>query len=143
MVSSGQNWGFPACYGQTLDPCASRPQPLAELDEHAALSGIAIDGVALGSTVGTSAIVAEWGKGKVQRVVLQKQGTAYTAAVEPFLTGIAVVGSRCSLAGRVVAGRGLGHGHDLPHRRGRGSGAPVRALCGACAWGSDSKANHS
>ncbi len=88
VVSRGQNWGFPACYGQRADPCASTPQPLAELDDHAALSGIAIVTGQLGPTVGTSAIVAEWAKGKVQRVALQKQGSTYTAAVEPFLTGI-------------------------------------------------------
>jgi glucose/arabinose dehydrogenase len=88
IVTKGQDWGFPACYGQSTDACASKPQPLAELDEHAALSGIAIVTGQLGPTVGTSAIVAEWAKGKVQRVALQKQGTTYTAAVEPFLTGI-------------------------------------------------------
>jgi len=88
IVTSGQNWGFPGCYGQSGDACASKPKPLAELDEHAALSGIAIVTGQLGPTVGTSAVVAEWAKGNVQRVVLAPQGATYTAAVEPFLTGI-------------------------------------------------------
>ena len=42
----------------------------------------------LGTTVGTSAIVAEWAQGKVERVALVKTGSTYTGTVSPFLTGI-------------------------------------------------------
>ncbi len=46
------------------------PIPVAELDEHAAVSGVAIVTGQLGSTVGTGAVVAEWVTGKVQLVQL-------------------------------------------------------------------------
>jgi len=88
LVTNGQNWGFPACYGQASAECATKPKPVAALDPHAAVSGLAIVTGQLGPNVGTGAAVAEWAKGKVQLVALQKQGSAYTAAVEPFLTGI-------------------------------------------------------
>jgi glucose/arabinose dehydrogenase len=56
-VRRGQNWGFPRCYGQ----CPSQPQPVGVLDPHAAAGGVAF-------LDGTTAVVAEWQLGKVQRV---------------------------------------------------------------------------
>ena len=88
VVKDGQQWGFPACYGQGGDVCAGVPSPIAEVDTHAAVSGVAIVTGQLGSAVGTSAIVAEWASGKVQRVALAKAGSTYTGTVSPFLTGI-------------------------------------------------------
>jgi glucose/arabinose dehydrogenase len=76
FVRKGQNWGFPACYGQ----CKLAPSPVAVLDPHAAAGGVAIlDG---------NAFVSEWQLGKVQRVVLTKTGSGYTGKVEPYLTGL-------------------------------------------------------
>ena len=73
LVRKGQNWGFPACYGQ----CKLFPQPVAVLDPHAAAGGVAIlDGAAL---------VSEWQFGKVQRVVLSGHSKG---KVEPYLTGV-------------------------------------------------------
>ncbi len=70
LVRKGQNWGFPACYGQ----CKLFPTPVAVLDPHAAAGGVAIlDGAAL---------VSEWQFGKVQRLALPK------GSVEPYLTGL-------------------------------------------------------
>ena len=57
-------------------------------DEHAAVSDVAIVTGQLGSKVGTSALVAEWALGKVQRIALTKTGDTYTGAVTPFLSGI-------------------------------------------------------
>ena len=88
VVRQGQAWGFPACYGQGGAACAGAPQPTAVLDEHAAVSGVAIVTGQLGPAVGTSALVAEWAKGKVQRVALEKTGSTYTGSVAPFLTGM-------------------------------------------------------
>ena len=42
----------------------------------------------LGSSVGTSALVAEWALGKVQRVALTRSGSTYTGSVTTFLTGM-------------------------------------------------------
>ena len=42
----------------------------------------------LGATVGTSAIVAEWALGKVERVTLEPVGATVVGKVEPFLTGL-------------------------------------------------------
>jgi len=88
-VQSGQAWHFPLCYGQGGADCPGVPQPVAVLDKHAAVSDVAIVTGQLGSTVGTSALVAEWAVGKVQRVVLTRVGTGFKGTVEPFLTGVA------------------------------------------------------
>jgi glucose/arabinose dehydrogenase len=58
-VRRGQDWGFPACYGQ----CRSQPQPIGVLDPHAAAGGIAF-------LDRSSVLVAEWQLGKVRRVDL-------------------------------------------------------------------------
>jgi glucose/arabinose dehydrogenase len=88
IVRQGQAWGFPACYGQGGTVCAGVPAPLAVLDTHAAVSGVAIVTGQLGRTVGTTALVAEWAKGVVLSVVLTHQGTGYTGKVNPFISGL-------------------------------------------------------
>ncbi|MDQ6797616.1 MAG: hypothetical protein M3011_06275 [Actinomycetota bacterium] len=88
VVRTGQSWGFPACFGQGGEPCTGVPQPTAVLDRHAAVSGVAITTGDLGPAVGTSALVAEWAVGKVQRVVLTSAGDTWTGTTVPFLTGI-------------------------------------------------------
>jgi len=80
LVRQGQDWGFPACYGQGGSACAGVPKQVAVLDTHAAAGGVAIEG--------TSAIVAEWQRGVVLRVALKRAGSGYTGAVTPFLTGL-------------------------------------------------------
>jgi glucose/arabinose dehydrogenase len=64
------------------------PNTTAVLDKHAAVSGVTIMTGRLGSTFGTSAIVAEWALGKVQRVALGKTGDRYRGVVTTFLTGL-------------------------------------------------------
>jgi hypothetical protein len=76
IVRRGQDWGFPRCYGQGGRACAGVAHPLAVLDQHAGAGGVAIDG--------SSAVVAEWALGKVQRVVLNGPGKG---TVTPFLRG--------------------------------------------------------
>jgi glucose/arabinose dehydrogenase len=88
VVERGQAWGFPDCYGQGGAACTGVPAPAATLDAHAAVGGVAIVRGQLGTTVGTSAIVAEWALGKVQRVALEASGTTAAGTVSPFLTGI-------------------------------------------------------
>ena len=91
VVRDGDDWGFPACYGQSATTCATVPEPVAVLDKHSAVSGVAIVTGQLGAEVGTAALVAEWSDGKVQRVALTKSGTGtatYTGTVHPFLTGL-------------------------------------------------------
>ncbi len=88
VVRSGQAWGFPDCYGQGGSACAGAPSPVAVLDPNAAVSGVAIVTDGLGSSVTPSALVAEWATGKVLRVALTGEGSAYTGVVEPFLTGL-------------------------------------------------------
>ena len=75
VVAPGQSWGFPGCYGQGGPACDGVPQPVASLDEHAAVAGVAITTGQLGPAVGDAAIVAEWATGAVRRVPLD-QGAA-------------------------------------------------------------------
>jgi glucose/arabinose dehydrogenase len=58
---------------------------VADLDPHAAVAGVAIVNMELGSRVGHAALVAEWALGRVQLVRLD--GAASSVA-EPFLTGV-------------------------------------------------------
>ncbi len=102
IVREGQEWGFPTCYGQGGSACSGVPKPLAVLDQHAAVGGVAITTGQLGTGVGTSAIVAEWNVGKVQRVALTKAGSGYRGTVSPFLAGI-----------RNPLALALGPGHSL------------------------------
>jgi glucose/arabinose dehydrogenase len=88
VVSPGQAWKFPGCYGQGGQACAGVPRPIAVLDKHGAVDGVAIVTGQLGPGVGTSAIVAEWATGRVQRVMLRKSGSTYSGTVAPFLTGL-------------------------------------------------------
>jgi glucose/arabinose dehydrogenase len=87
IVRGGDTWGFPACYGQGGAACVGVPAPIAVLDAHAGVSGVAIVTGQLGSTVATSAIVAEWSTGTVLRVGLERDGTTDRGTVGPFLAG--------------------------------------------------------
>jgi glucose/arabinose dehydrogenase len=89
VVTDGQDWGFPECYGQGGTACTGAPAPVVELDTHAAVSGVAIV-TDLGSEGGTAAFVAEWATGKVLRVALDQDdsGSGYVGTAEPFLTGL-------------------------------------------------------
>jgi glucose/arabinose dehydrogenase len=88
VVREGTAWGNPDCYGQGGSACTNVPATTASLDAHAAVSDLAIVTGQLGSGVGTSAVVAEWALGKVQRVALTKSGDTYTSTVTPLLSGI-------------------------------------------------------
>jgi glucose/arabinose dehydrogenase len=88
LVGAGQSWGFPGCYGQGGTACAGVPSPVAVLDPHAAVSGVAIVTGSLGATGGTAALVAEWSLGRIERVTLESTPTGYTGTATPFLTGI-------------------------------------------------------
>jgi glucose/arabinose dehydrogenase len=88
VVRSGQAWGFPSCYGQGGSACAGVPTPVAVLDKHAAVSGVAIVTDGLGASFSPSALVAEWATGVVLRVALVRDGSTWTGTVEPFLTGL-------------------------------------------------------
>ena len=88
IVRSGQDWGFPDCYGQGGSACDGVPTPVAELDEHAAVSGVAIVTGQLGTTVGHAALVAEWSTGTVMRVGLGTGAGTSTVSATPMLTGL-------------------------------------------------------
>ena len=84
LVSTGEDWGFPDCYGQGGRACADADtgDVLAELDTHAAASGVAFDG-------NGDAIVAEWARGKVLRVALTRTASGYRATkTETWIKGI-------------------------------------------------------
>jgi len=85
VIRAGQAWGFPECYGQGGTVCVGVPKPAAVLDKHAGVIGLAIVDGQLGPKVGTSALVAEWALGKVQRVVSSGPSAG---AVVPFLLGL-------------------------------------------------------
>ena len=86
VVRPGQNWGFPACYGQHTAVCAGTPSPAAVLDAHAAAGGVALVTDRFG-TKGASALVAEWQIGTVQRVPLRPTGDGFTGTASTFITG--------------------------------------------------------
>lgn len=88
VVTEGQQWGFPDYWGQGGTACAGVPAPVAELDPHAALSGVAIVTGQLGAAMADSAIVAEWGTGEVKAVKLAKDATGYHGTVSAFVTGM-------------------------------------------------------
>jgi glucose/arabinose dehydrogenase len=89
VVKAGESWGFPEYYGQTGARWSSLPEPVAELDEHAAVSGVAIVTGQLGASVGTGAVVAEWVTGKVKLVRLTASDDGYTGTTVSFLSGFA------------------------------------------------------
>ena len=89
LVRPGQDWGFPDCPGPAADGCTGAPEPVAVLDPHAAVSGLAVVTGQLASAVGTSVLVAEWKLGVVVRVALVPDGAGrYSATVGPFLSGL-------------------------------------------------------
>jgi glucose/arabinose dehydrogenase len=89
LVRRGQDWGFPACYGQGGAACRGVPKPIAVLDKHAAAGGVAVLTSQLGGRFDGSALVAEWQTGKVRRVPLEQTADGYRGTAEAFLTGIA------------------------------------------------------
>lgn len=88
VVRPGQDWRFPACYGQGGSVCAGVPAPIAELDKHAAVSGIAIVTDELGPALHNSVFVAEWKTGVVLRVAIEPTGNGYVGEALPFLEGL-------------------------------------------------------
>jgi glucose/arabinose dehydrogenase len=90
VVSRGDDWGFPACYGQGGASCRGVPAPIAVLDKHAAAGGVTVltSGTLAGRFSG-SALVAEWQTGKVQRIPLARNANGYGGVARTFLTGIA------------------------------------------------------
>jgi glucose/arabinose dehydrogenase len=87
LVSVGDDWGFPACYGQVDPACAGVPAPVAVLDTHAAVSGLAFLGDPLTGGGAEAAVVAEWAGGVVKRVALSSAGSTYSGTVSTYLTG--------------------------------------------------------
>jgi glucose/arabinose dehydrogenase len=96
QVTSGQDWRQPACYGQGGAACAGAPPPVATLDRHAAVSGVAI--------IDGAAVVAEWTTGKVMRITLHRSGATLTGAPAPFVTGIAKPMAVLATGGGVLIG---------------------------------------
>jgi glucose/arabinose dehydrogenase len=88
VVSAGQHWRFPDCYGQGGSACTGAPGPVAVLGRHSAVSGVAIVRGQLGVAFANSAIVAEWATGDIKRVALTKTADGYTGVVTTFITGI-------------------------------------------------------
>jgi glucose/arabinose dehydrogenase len=111
LVREGQNWGFPACYGQGGAVCSGVPRPIAVLDKHAAAGGVTIVAGQLGATVGTAALVTEWASSKVLSVSLTRNASGYSGTVRPLLTGIAnplaitLAADRSLLVGDWTSGR--------------------------------------
>ncbi len=87
VVRVGESWGFPSYYGQGGAKYSTMPTPIATLDRHAAVSGVALVTGQLGSSVGTGAVVAEWVTGKVKLVRLTATGDGYKGTTVSFLSG--------------------------------------------------------
>jgi glucose/arabinose dehydrogenase len=87
-VAQGDDWRFPACYGQGGASCAGVPAPIAVLDKHAAAGAVAVVTGQLGAAVGTAALVAEWQSNRVLQVGLGTSAATAHGAPAPFLTGV-------------------------------------------------------
>ncbi len=89
-LARGQDFRFPDCYGQGGSACSGVPDPVATLDPHGGVDGVAVVTGQLGDRVGTAAVVAEYAVGKVEIVPLVKNpsGSGYTGTAAPFLTGM-------------------------------------------------------
>ena len=74
VVKPGEDWGFPACYGQGGSACERVPAPLGVLEPHAAAGGVAISHGAV--------LTAEWARGTVMSVPLAG------GRATPVLTGL-------------------------------------------------------
>jgi glucose/arabinose dehydrogenase len=88
VVEAGQSWGFPDCYGQDAEGCPTQPEAIAELDQHAAVSGVAIVTGQLGDAVGTSAVVAEWSTGLLLSVALDPADPTRQSSPSILVTGM-------------------------------------------------------
>ena len=88
FVRRGDDWGFPACYGQGGTACKNAPSPVGVLDTHAAAGGVAILTGQLGGRYRSSALVPEWEKGTVRRVTLKRTSSGYRGSVSTFLSGL-------------------------------------------------------
>ena len=88
FVRQGDDWGFPACYGQGGAVCKDVPSPVGVLDTHAAAGSVAILAGQLGGRYRSSALVTEWEHGLVRRVTLKRTKTGYRGSVSTFLTGL-------------------------------------------------------
>lgn len=91
VVRQGEDWGFPACYGQGGSVCKSVPTPLAVLDTHAAGGGVAVVPAALESVLGKAALVAEWQTGVVKKADLDRAGSQASTALTGFTNPLPLV----------------------------------------------------
>ena len=87
LVRSGQAWGFPACYGQGGSACDGVPQPIATLDAHAAVSGVAIARTSDHRPVRRRSSPSG-PRASSCALPLTADGDSYHGTVEPFLTGL-------------------------------------------------------
>jgi glucose/arabinose dehydrogenase len=88
VVHAGDDWRFPACYGQGGTACTGVPAVLATLGKHAAAGGVAVATGQLGPAIGTAALVPEWELGTVQRVSLSGTSPSFSAgAASTVLSG--------------------------------------------------------
>jgi glucose/arabinose dehydrogenase len=92
LVAPGSNWGYPWCWQQGGSACRAVSHPLVDLDQHAAVDGLAFIDGQWGSAYGTSAFVSEWSYGKIVRIRVTTKDGMVTAAPQVFLTGVASAG---------------------------------------------------
>jgi len=88
LVRRGENWRFPACYGQGGASCGGVPAPIAVLTPHAAAGAVTVLTTELDGRFSGSALVAEWQTGKVLRVALARKTGGYGGDVSTFVTGM-------------------------------------------------------
>ncbi len=114
VIKPGEDWRFPDCYGQGGSVCQDVPGPVAVLDPHAAVSGLAIVPGASGSNA--YAVVAEWAKAKLLKVDLTKSGSGYSGQGLDLRHGPAGAGAGDPVLGRQALRRRLEDRHRLRAR---------------------------
>jgi glucose/arabinose dehydrogenase/plastocyanin len=87
IITEGENWGFPTCYGQGGSVCEGIATAIAYLPQHDGSDGLALVNGQLGAAYGTSAFITSvtGAAGSVLRVSLSKSGSTYTASGGPYV----------------------------------------------------------
>jgi glucose/arabinose dehydrogenase/plastocyanin len=88
LVEEGSKWGNPWCLRREGDACAGVARPLATLDTHAVLDGIAFLPSSWGPQYARTAVVSEWGPGKLVAIALKPRGRTFTATPSVLVTGV-------------------------------------------------------
>jgi glucose/arabinose dehydrogenase len=88
LIEEGSDWGNPWCLRREGKACAHVAQPLATLDAHAVVDGIAFLPATWGARYASTAVVSEWALGKLIGIALKPRGSSFSATPSVLITGL-------------------------------------------------------